>query len=365
MKPSPHVLLALSGHGYGHLAQTAPVINALWQQLPSLQLTVCSTLPHSVIAGRLDHPFTSHTVELDVVLPMVSAWEVDVAGARQAWKEFHSDQGAGLQRDLDLLGEVKPDLIVADIPYRILSAAGLSGIPAVALCSLNWASIFEVYCSAGGESEAILEQMWAGYRAADVFLAPRPSMDMPALENYRAIGPIARCGVRQQPALQEQLGVSPGTRLVMVALGGIATTLPLASWPRMDNVAWVFPEAVDMPRNDLFDFSALPLSYIDVLASVDAVLTKPGYGTYAEAVCNGIPLLTLSRPDWPESPYLNAWARRYGRLQEISKQQFESGEFVEALQHLWQQPVPDGYPEAEGIQQAAGLLLERLCPGRE
>ena len=53
MKPDPHLLLAVSGHGYGHLAQCAPVINALWQRLPRLRLTVCSRLERGVIADRL------------------------------------------------------------------------------------------------------------------------------------------------------------------------------------------------------------------------------------------------------------------------------------------------------------------------
>jgi hypothetical protein len=362
MKPSPHLMLALSGHGYGHLAQVAPVINALWQQLPALQLTVCSNLPQAVIAGRLDRAFTSRHVELDVVIPMSSAWEVDVAAACAAWKSFHRDLDAGLQRDVDLLGEIKPDLVFADVPYRILSAARLARIPAVALCSLNWASIYAAYCTTADERETTLRQMWDAYRAADVFLAPVPAMDMPELGNYRAIGPIARRGVQQRTALCEQLGLPRETRIVMVALGGIATTLPLANWPRMEKVAWLLPGAAAVQRDDLFDFSALPLAFIDMLASVDAVLTKPGYGTYAEAVCNGIPLLTLSRPDWPETPYLNAWARRHGRLQEISKQQFDSGKFAAALHDLWQQPPADSYSGADGIQQAVELLLERLRP---
>jgi hypothetical protein len=108
--------------------------------------------------------------------------------------------------------------------------------------------------------------MWSGYRAADVFLAPAPDMGMPGLENYRAIGPIAREGVSRKPALLGQLGLSPGTRIVMVALGGIATAMPLANWPRIDGVAWLFSAAVDIPRDDLFDFSVLPLAFIDVLA---------------------------------------------------------------------------------------------------
>jgi hypothetical protein len=360
MNQPPHLLLALSGHGYGHLAQCAPVINALWEKLPSLCVTVCSSLPEAVIAGRLDKPFTCLAVELDVVLPMASAWEVDVPAAQQAYSSFHQDIEAGLQRDSELLETIKPDLILADIPWRILLAAQSAGIPAVALCSLNWASIYAAYCGTDGASEDVLEHMWAGYRAADVFLAPEPAIDMRGLVNYHAIGPIARHGVPQKPALLEMLGLSRDTRVVLVALGGIATVLPLASWPRIENVAWIFSETPATQRDDLLDLSALSLSFIDALASSDAVLSKPGYGTYAEAVCNGIPLLTLERPDWPETDYLNAWVRRYGCLREISKQQFETGTFGQALQQLWEQPVPDECPEPTGIDQAAGLLLERL-----
>ena len=283
--------------------------------------------------------------------------------ARQAYRSFHQDYEAGLQRDSELLERVKPDLILADIPYRIISAAQLAGIPAVALCSLNWASIYTTYCGTDGGSEDILDHMWAGYRAADVFLAPEPTIDMPELDNYRAIGPIARRGLPQKPALLEQLGLSRDTRVVLVALGGITTVLPLASWPRIENVSWLFFETLATPRDDLVDLSGLSPSFIDVLASSDAVLTKPGYGTYTEAVCNGVPLLSLERPDWPETDYLNAWVHRYGCLQEISKQQFEAGKFGEALQRLWEQPVPGECPELTGINQAVDQLLKRLEEG--
>jgi hypothetical protein len=102
------------------------------------------------------------------------------------------------------------------------------------------------------------------------------------------------------------------------------------------------------------------MEFIDVLASCDAVLTKPGYGTYAEAVCNGIPILTLARPDWPETPYLNAWARRYGRLAEISAVQFETGCFMEALEGLWSRPAAPPV-EAAGVAQAVAVITSYLA----
>ena len=138
---SPHVLLALSGHGYGHLAQAAPVVNALRAQIPGLVVSVCGSLPRKVVAARIDGEFNYRQAELDPVLRMLNAWQVDAAASQQVYRAFHRNWQAGFQSDIDLLQQLQPDLVLADIPYRILLAAAERNIPTLALCSLNWASI--------------------------------------------------------------------------------------------------------------------------------------------------------------------------------------------------------------------------------
>ena len=48
----------------------------------------------------------------------------------------------------------------------------------------------------------------------------------------------------------------------------------------------------------------LAWGFPDLLSSVDAVVTKPGYATFVEAPAAGRPLVTLDRPEWPETPIL-------------------------------------------------------------
>ena len=360
MKSSPRLLLAVSGHGYGHLAQCTPVINALWKVIPELHLTVCGALSRKVIAERLDRGFTFLPVELDPVLRMLDACEIDVPASRGVYREFHHNRQVGLQHDRDLLATLAPDLVLADIPWRIIHAARERNTPAIALCSLNWATIYAACCEANAADAAMLEDMLAGYRAASVFLAPEPALPMPELDNYRGIGPIARHGVQRRNALLARCNLPQEVRLVLVALGGIPTGLPLENWPRREGVVWLNAGAVGAVREDLIDIAATGMEFIDVLASCDAVLTKPGYGTYAEAVCNGIPLLTLARPGWPETPHLNAWARRHGRLEEISTGQFKTGAFMEALESLWMRPAKPP-AEATGIAQAVAIIASYLA----
>jgi hypothetical protein len=360
MKPSPRLLLAVSGHGYGHLAQCAPVINALWNVIPDLQLAVCCALPRRVIAERFDRAFTLFPVELDPVLCMRNAWELDVPASRRVYREFHRNRQAGLRQDADLLGTLAPDLVLADIPWRMLHAACERNIPAVALCSLNWAAIYAACCREGNADTPMLDDMLAGYRAASVFLAPEPALPMPELDNYRAIGPIARQGRRRREELLDRFRLPVSARIVLLALGGIPTGLPLESWPYREDIVWLYAGVAGNAGSGMIDIATTGMGFIDVLASCDAVLTKPGYGTYVEAVCNGIPLLTLARPDWPETEYLNAWARRHGRLEEISPGQFETGGFVDALESLWKHPAAPSF-EAGGIAQAVTVIMSFLA----
>ena len=356
---SPHLLLALSGHGYGHLAQTAPVVNALREQIPGLLLSVCGSLPHDVVAARIAGDFRYRPTELDPVLRMLNAWEVDAAASRQVYRTFHCNWQQGLQSDIELLEQLQPDLVLADIPYRMLLAAAEREIPAVALCSLNWAAIYAAYCEDSSEDRQILKQMTRTYRSAQVFLSPTPSISMPELDNVTTIDPIARMGCRQKEVLLQRCVADTELQPVLVALGGITTQLPVDSWPCINGVVWIFTEAIESPRADLIDFDSLGMTFIDVLASSDVVLTKPGYGTYTEAVCNGVPVLTIERQDWPETVFLNNWVQQHGHLEVMTAEQFYSGRFAHLVTRLLGKHTGPGL-EPDGIGQAAMTICSLL-----
>jgi UDP-N-acetylglucosamine:LPS N-acetylglucosamine transferase len=95
------------------------------------------------------------------------------------------------------------------------------------------------------------------------------------------------------------------------------------------------------------------------LRSVDAVLTKPGYGTFAEAACNGTPLLYLRREDWPEQDFLIDWLQTHGRCREISAGELLAGRLLPSLEALWRQAAPP-IPTPSGAEDAAAVLLPWL-----
>ncbi len=356
---SPSLFVAISSHGFGHLAQTAPVVNALWRQLPSLRVIVQSQAPGELLARQFIQPFEHVQQPTDVAMVMSNSLDVQVAESAAEYAAFHRDWEGRVQGQAELLRCYQPDLVLANVPYLLPAAALRAGIPAVALCSLNWLDIYSAYCSEDSQFEVIRQQMLEAYRAAELFLQPLPSMPMTTLPNRRPIGPIARRGHSRRTQIAAALGLEPDEKLVLVSLGGIPSSLPLACWHVIPGVRFLVsgnPEA-DYPQ--IHPVESLGMPYIDVLCSCDALITKPGYGSFAEAACNRIPVLYVPRDGWPEAPFLTAWLQTVVPCREISRAALEQGAFADELNALFaQQPMPAVEPT--GIADAVGLLLPWL-----
>jgi hypothetical protein len=347
------VLAAISGHGYGHAMQTCLVLNALHRRQPGLKVHIRSQVAESFLSSRLHCDFSLETVADDFGMHMHSPVVVDSAASCAQYAAFHCDWDARVAALAAHLRALAPTILLADVPYLPLAAAAQANIPAVALCSLHWGDIYRHYCA--DAATAIQAQILAAYHSAQVFLQATPHMPMPDLVNTEVIGPLARLGVKRD--LRQALGLGADTRVVIVGLGGIPMQTPLQQWPQSPDLVWLVPDNWAIPRADIFPFRALPWDFIDVLASADALVTKPGYGSFTEAACNGIPVLYLSRHDWPESIYLQTWLHQHAPCAEISHAQFERGDVGAALEDLWRQPAPPP-PLANGAEQAADWLAQ-------
>jgi hypothetical protein len=303
------IVFDVSGHGFGHLAQVTPIIQELITRIPNTHIVVRSALPSSVIRSFLGGDIETATAPPEITLVMRSPSIANAMATADGYRSLHAKWDEHLDREATRLGALKPRVLIADVPYLSLAAAKRVGIPAVALCSLNWLDIYRAYCGFRPEAPAILQTIRAAYEAADIFLQTQPHMPMSDLPNRRSIGPIGRVGANRREDICKTLDIPHGKRIVLATVGGIPSDKPLFL-PRMTNVQWIAPSGTSGIRKDISDIGQLGMNFIDVLASADAVLTKVGYSTFVEAACNGVGLVSAPRPDWPEAAVLLQWARQ-------------------------------------------------------
>ena len=179
MRNAPHLVVSITGHGFGHVAQTAPVLNLLHRLLPELRLTVRSARAPSHLRTRIHAPFTHINSEGDIGMVMSSALDVLAEDSRAAYRAFHRDWDKRVAAEADLLRELGADFVFSNVGYLALAGAQRAGMPNAALCSLNWADIYRHYCG----NDAVAAQIQACYANADAFLRATPGMAMPGLPN--------------------------------------------------------------------------------------------------------------------------------------------------------------------------------------
>ncbi|MCB5185252.1 hypothetical protein LG201_08550 [Methylobacillus gramineus] len=358
-----HLLVYISGHGYGHVAQIAPVLNQLRLLSPTIRLTICSAVPEAFLRSRIAVSFSYIRHVADFGMLMQSALEVDTHASVQAYLDFHADWEAKIVQEVAWIKALEPDAILSNVAYLPLAAASQLGLPAFAMCSLNWADVLQHYAGDRPDIQGVLQQIRAAYAGSQYFLRTTPSMPMPWLTQSHECGPVADLASNQRSRLLAQLGKPSQSqqRLVLVSMGGISTDIHPEHFPVLEHVQWLLPQhwLNGIQRADFHATESLGESFSDILASCDLVLTKPGYGTFVEAACHGIPVLYVERDGWPEQDCLITWLQEYGVCRRLVPQAWISGEFSAEVLALLALPKPSPV-QASGNREAARFLIASI-----
>lgn len=354
-----HLFVDISTHGLGHLAQAAPVLNALHARRPDVRLTVRSGVSLERLEARLRVPFTHIAGQSDFGFAMLDAVRIDAPATARRYREQHADWPGRVRSEADALRRLRPDLVLSDVAYLPLAGAAEAGIAALSMCSLNWADLFAHVFGHETWAPRIHAEILAAYRSARRFLRLTPAMPMPDLPNARAVAPVAALGRDCRQELRTRSGAKAGERLVLIAFGGFDKELNAGHWPVTAGVRWLVPESWSIARADMVALESLRLPFSDLLCSVDAVLTKPGYGTFTEAACNGTAVLFVRRDDWPEQDCLIDWLEKNARCAEVNASALMAGQLQPALAQLWHKDRPDR-PHPGGAAEAAAIIAAYL-----
>jgi hypothetical protein len=175
------------------------------------------------------------------------------------------------------------------------------------------------------------------------------------LPNARGVGPIAQRAQNRAPFVRERLGLSDDDRLVLVQFGGVGGFDALAGWSPLPGVRWLVTRDEGRGRPDVTPVSSLGISVLEALAASDAVVTKAGYGSVAEAACHGVPVLYVSRADWPEEPWLIGWLRQRVPTRKVALADLVAGRVEKPLRELFSagRATP---AEPTGATESADLL---------
>ncbi|MDD2235685.1 MAG: hypothetical protein PHG65_00585 [Kiritimatiellae bacterium] len=355
----------VSAHGYGHGVRTCDILPELVARRPDVQMVLTTGLSVSFLEPRLKGlPVSFRAGSFDVGMIQIDSVAVDVPATFRTVEGLFAQRTALVDQEVCFLSEAKADLVVADIPSIPMEAAAKAGIPCVAVGNFGWNWIYSPFAEKDPRWWPLIEKIEEGYRKADLLLRLPFSEPMTVFERQVNIPLLAQPGVSRRAELAEATGADPDKTWVLLSFAALNWTdevvrrvagEPGYEFFTVQPLAW--------EGSGIHSVSREAFSFSDVLASSDAVISKPGYGLLSECIANDKPLVYVDRQDFIEYPILEEAIRRHLRGVHVPQEDLYAGCVRPYLERLEECPPPAEPMERDGGQRVAGELLRLMEPG--
>jgi hypothetical protein len=364
----------VSGHGFGHASRDIEVINALRERRPDLPVIVRTSTKRWIFDLTLKTAVEFQHVEADTGIAQIDSLRLDEAETLRRAAAFYADFDRRVAAEAGFLREAGARLVVGDIPPLAFSGEGEVDVPSIALSNFTWDWIYEGYDPEDHGAPDLVPivrnatamagyflrlPMWGGFAMAP----PERTCDLPL---------VARKSARRPADTRLALGLPQDKKLVLLSFGGhgLKGLSPDAFASFGEHYVAVLTghlemsDAASRSRRGVVEFDEQALydagwRYEDLVAAVDVVATKPGYGIIAECAANDTALLYTSRGHFVEYEVLVREMPQFVRSRYIPQDALFAGHWLPYLDELLSQDRPKP-ADVGGAAVAAGKILERL-----
>lgn len=346
----------VTAHGYGHGVRSCAVCREFSDDL---MLHFRTALPATFFTEELKRPFSLTPLSLDCGCMQTDGVSVNIPLTLQTYRECAERNAQLLTQEVRWCHENNIHGIVSDIVPFAFDIAKAAGVRSCAITNFTWYDIYRDYVGDHGWFTPYLEQIRAQYAQADLLLAMHPSLPMDYFPQRKNIAVVGRKGQPSREQLCATLGLNPAKHLGLLYTGIFG--MDSVDWKGLERFGdWEFLGLYELPGSPA-NFRLIQkgvFAYEDVCASVDCVISKIGYGTYAESLLNGVPLLYLPRTDFAEYPTLEQAVRHWGGGYELSVADYYALRWDGALEAVQHRPRP--VPIQSDGPGSAARLIEQL-----
>ena len=368
----PSVAFYISGHGFGHAARQIEVINALGARPDAPSIVVRSAAERWLFDRTLRTPVTHVTGACDTGLVQIDSLRLDAGASIGEAARFHRRLPELAEAEAGLLVAHEVRLVITDAPPLGCAAAAYAAIPSVVLSNFTWDWIYQAYPEPLQSAPDLLPAIQNAYRQASAgwrlplgggFAAVPDVVDMPF---------VARRATHSRADARRLLGLPVDRPLVLLSFGGygVRDLDPFALDCLADYGVVIthrgasgepeaaIPRAVwSLEERRLYDAG---LRYEDLVAAVDVVVTKPGYGIVSECLANATAVVYTSRGRFPEYDVMVAALPRLLRCAYLDQQDLFAGRWKHAIDAALQMAEPPERPSTDGAEWAAARIMEHL-----
>lgn len=368
----PTVVFYISGHGFGHASRQIEVVKALVNRRSDLSVVIRSPVPRWFFNQELGGCADAQSVDTDTGVVQIDSLTVDAsASVQRAWS-FHKQLDERAAAEALALIACRATLVVGDIPPLAFVAAARAEIQATAVGNFTWDWIYAGYVDEIKQAPMLVPVLGNAYATATLAWRLPLHGGFDTCRRVVNVPLVARHSKRDPHSVRHLLGLPAHVPLALFSFGryGIGTidwkvVERLAGYKVIVTVGPGSPKlAIPATTGTILsvdekNLSRLGLHYEDLVAAVDVVVTKPGYGIISECAANDTAMLYTSRGRFPEYDVLIAGMPRLIRCSFITQRELFRGHWQPHLDATLAMPRPPT-PETNGAEVVADGIARML-----
>ena len=230
-------------------------------------------------------------------------------------------------------------LVVADIPALPLAIAASLGIPCMAVGNFAWDWIYSAYAARSPRWKLIADMFREEYSKTDLLLRLPFCDEMKAFPRVEDIPLVASPGRERRTEIAAHAQCDPAKKWILLSFATLDwNDAALESVERLEQYEFFTVRPLEWRRRNMHPIDREEISFVDVLASMDAVISKPGYGILSDCVVNRKPLIYADRSDFLEYPILEDAIHKYLKYLHIPAANLYRGDLSPSLERIWDRP---------------------------
>jgi len=360
----PTLYFAITSHGFGHAVRAASVAAEIQRLNPDILLILVTTAPRWLLESYIPGDFIHRPRAFDVGVIQADSLNMDKEATLEKLRQIRKQQNSIVAGEVNFIRQNRVGLILGDIPFLAPVIAHAANIPGWMMSNFGWDFIYRDW---GGEFIEIADWISDCYGKCDrLFRLPlhEPMKAFPVITDIGLTGGTPRYS---NDELRARWNIStPASQTVLLTFGGLGLEkIPYDNLQRFPDRQFITfdTQAPDLPN--LLKVTNREYRPVDFMPICDRVVSKPGYSTFAEALRLEVPIVSLTREGFAESPLLLEGIQDYAQHQILTTDEFFSGTWDFLHQPLQpprqSQPLPKNGTEAiaQAVVNALGSEIYR------
>ncbi len=351
----------ITAHGYGHGARSCDILNALHTAAPDIPIIVKTDLPMDFMRSRISDRIEVRPGAFDVGLIQKDSIQVDLAASLEALQALYAREKDLIRQEMQFMRNEQVGVVVADVPAIPLAAAQQSGLPSLACSNFGWDWIYAEFAESDKRWQFFVDKFRDVYAKTDLLLRQPFSEPMAAFPHQIDLPLLAKPGMNRRSWIAESSGADTSKPWILLSFTSLNLDADaLEQLARLDAYEFFSVEPLEWPGSAVHCISRSTVRFADIMASVDAVVTKPGFGILSECIANNKPILYSDRINFKEYAVLVEYIGKYCRHAFIPNAQLYAGQLGCALEEIATAPPPLEPMPTGGAEIAAAEILKRL-----